>query len=101
MNGGANYFKLFFLLITIIFVSFTHAQDLSFKIKGDLVSRYIWRGLNVNDQPNIQPSAALGYSGFELGLWGSYGLANQGPSDEYYSTSQEIDTWLGYAFSFG
>ncbi len=86
-----------FVLFAFLFTSQIKAQDLSLDVNADLVSRYIWRGLNVNDQPNIQPAITLGYSGFNLGFWGSYGLTHQNPSDQYYSTSQEIDTWVSYS----
>lgn len=92
------FFRLLFIFILFTCISRLSAQDLSLNVNADLVSRYIWRGLNVNDQPNIQPSIALEYYGFQLGLWGSYGIAFQNSSDEEYSASQEIDTWLGYSF---
>ena len=46
-------------LISVIIISLTNfpilAQDLSVDAGADFVSRYIWRGLNVNEQPNVQP----------------------------------------------
>ena len=92
--------KFSFIFIAFIFASQSYAQSLSLDANADIVSRYIWRGLNVNDQPNIQPSVTLSCSGIQLGLWGSYGLTDQNPSDRYYPVSQEIDTWLGYSYSF-
>ena len=101
MNGESNnIIRIIFLLLSFILVPYTHAQDFTLNANADFVSRYIWRGLNVNDQPNIQPSITLNYSGFKLGFWGSYGLTHQNSSDEYYSTSQEIDTWLSYSLEF-
>jgi hypothetical protein len=99
MNGEFNNIpKIIFLLLSLLLVPVTNAQDLTLNANADFVSRYIWRGLNVNDQPNIQPSINLNYSGLQLGFWGSYGLTHQNSSDEYYSVSQEIDTWLSYSF---
>lgn len=101
MDGESNnILKIIFLLLALVFVPVTNAQELTLNANADFVSRYIWRGLNVNDQPNIQPSITLNYSGFQMGFWGSYGLTHQNSSDEYYSTSQEIDTWLSYSFEF-
>lgn len=98
MNGEIKYLsRIIFVLFAFLFTSQIKAQDLSLDVNADLVSRYLWRGINVNDQPNIQPAITLGYSGFNLGFWGSYGLTHQNPSDQYYSTSQEIDTWLSYS----
>lgn len=88
------------LLLSLVLVPYTNAQELTLNVNADFVSRYIWRGINVNDQPNIQPSINLNYSGLQLGFWGSYGLTHQNSSDQYYSTSQEIDTWLSYSLEF-
>jgi len=60
----------------------------------DLVSRYIWRGINVGDAPSVQPSLSLGVKGFEMGAWGAYSLSNE------ITGGDEIDLWLGYAFEF-
>ena len=101
MNGESKFIAgIILLLLSLILVPRISAQELSLDVNADFVNRYIWRGLNVNDQPNIQPSIALSYSGLQLGLWGSYGLTHQNSSDEYYSTSQEIDTWLSYSIEF-
>jgi hypothetical protein len=101
MNGESdNIPKIIFLLLALVLVPITNAQEFTVNTNADFVSRYIWRGLNVNDQPNIQPSITLNYSNFQLGFWGSYGLTHQNASDEYYSTSQELDTWLSYSFEF-
>lgn len=98
MNGEIKYFsRIIFVLLAFLFSSQIKAQNLSLDVNADVVSRYIWRGINVNDQPNIQPAITLGYSGFYLGIWGSYGLTHQNPADQYYSTSQEIDTWVSYS----
>ncbi len=102
MNGELRAaIKLTLMIAAFLFASQSCAQSLSLDANADLVSRYIWRGLNVNDQPNIQPAVTLSFSDFQLGLWGSYGLTHQNPSDQSYSFSQEIDTWLGYSYSFG
>ena len=52
------YINLKIILITlfICIASISFAQDLSLSVGADVVSRYIWRGLNVNDAFNIQPS---------------------------------------------
>lgn len=58
---------------------------------ADLVSRYIWRGIDVASTPNIQPSFSAGYKGIEFGLWASYTFSNQS------ANSDEIDAWLSYS----
>ncbi len=56
----------------------------------DLVSRYIWRGMNMSDAPSAQPSIALSINGFEVGAWGAYSLSNG------ITGGDEVDLWLGY-----
>mgnify|MGYP006368281529 FL=1 len=87
-------------LLTVLFICFagiSFAQDLTLSAGADVVSRYIWRGLNVNDAVNIQPALTLSVSGFSIGLWGSYSLSNDASSNTY---GQEVDTWLGYTYAF-
>ena len=87
-------------LLTVLFIctagiSFT--QDLSVSAGADVVSRYIWRGLNVNDAVNIQPALTLSVSGFSFGFWGSYSLSNNSGDNTF---GQEVDTWIGYTYAF-
>lgn len=60
----------------------------------DLVSRYVWRGLLFNGNPNIQPTISLTTGGFSIGSWASFAV-----SQEY----AEIDLFATYSignFSF-
>jgi len=87
-------------LLTIIFICTagnSFAQDLSVSAGADIVSRYIWRGFNVNDAVNIQPALTLSAAGFSIGFWGSYSLDNNSGDNTF---GQEVDTWLGYTYSF-
>ena len=87
------------LIISQIFNSTPlFAQDsLIFTGGADLVSRYVWRGINVNDSPNIQPSLAISYAGLSFGFWGSYTLSKISKLERDFSVSQEIDTWIAYS----
>jgi len=51
-----------------------------------MVSKYIWRGLNLNDELSAQGSFDLAYKGFYAGTWGG--------TDEASGT--EIDIYVGY-----
>jgi hypothetical protein len=69
-------------------------SDVDFSFNADIVSRYIWRGLPLNLNPNIQPYASVSYKNFTFGTWGSYAFA-----DSY----AEVDLYLAYdlgAFTF-
>lgn len=88
--------KIFFLLFTCL-SGISFAQDLSLNAGADIVSLYIWRGLNVNDAVNIQPSLTLSVSGFSFGFWGSYGFSTD---SAYKKFGQELDTWISYSYAF-
>lgn len=83
------------------FLDSISAQQLSVNAGGDLVTRYIWRGADVNSQPNIQPYLTFGYSGLQVGFWGSYGLNHLNSTDENYALGSEIDTWMSYTANLG
>ena len=51
----------------------------------DMVSRYLWRGLNIGgDCAHIQPYASLSYKFLEVGAWASYGLSNNNEAETNY-----------------
>ncbi|MFP4366827.1 MAG: TorF family putative porin [Bacteroidales bacterium] len=59
---------------------------------ADIVSRYIWRGINLGgSSPHIQPfiEYGIGNSGLVAGFWGSYGI---GPG----SAGTEADIYISY-----
>ena len=70
----------------------TLAQDkIETTIRGDIVSSYIWRGLDAGSAA-VQPTLGVGYKGLSLNAWGSYGLTD--PDDV-----KEFDLTLAYAAS--
>lgn len=81
----------FFTLICSVPV-FSQSQ-IGITAGADLVSRYVWRGMDIGKSPAIQPTLSLNKGGFEAGIWGSYAL------NETASDSDEIDVWLGYTFN--
>ena len=89
--------KIVLLALGLVAVTTTHAQDkIETTISGDIVSSYIWRGLDAGSTA-IQPTLGIGYKGLSLTAWGSYGLTN--PDDV-----KEFDLSLGYTtggFSIG
>jgi len=90
--------KKFILLLLVCLV--TAALPLSGSVYGqvDLVSRYVWRGFDLlpGNHAAIQPSftVELGKSGFAIGIWSSFALAQRGT----FKYSDEIDVTLSYAF---
>ena len=65
-------------------------------IAGDIVSSYIWRGLDAGSTA-VQPTLGIGYKGLSLTAWGSYGLAysiggfNVGITDYWFNAGQDPD----------
>ena len=62
----------------------------SFGVAADVVSSYVWRGLEASADPNLQPSAWLTWGPLEVGTWGSYSLGDDG--------FREQDFWIAYYF---
>lgn len=58
----------------------------------DLVSRYVWRGLDLGPSPNIQPGLSATWKDFTIGAWGTYSLTGSG--------GQETDFFLSKKISF-
>ena len=58
------------------------------EVGADVVSRYVWRGLDQGGGAAIQPSFVLDLSPVSVGAWGSYDLAGSGVS--------EVDLSVGF-----
>ena len=80
------------LLFAICFLSlhYVYAQDeivqkeaeesvndksVTLNFGADVMSRYIWRGIDFGNSPAIQPSLFLSWRGLNVGAWGSYSFA--------------------------
>ncbi|HPE87715.1 MAG: hypothetical protein M0O94_04065 [Bacteroidales bacterium] len=57
---------------------------------SDIMSRYVWRGMDFGASPSIQPYIEYANSGFTLGAWGAYSMNG--------SQGQEADLYLTYSF---
>jgi hypothetical protein len=84
-----------YLAVIIVIFTINLSAQISASAGADLVSRYIWRGLEINKGPNIQPAIAFGAGGLEVGLWGSHSLSFY-PGVAYPT---EIDLYASYGFS--
>ncbi len=69
------------------------AGSSGFDIGADVVSRYIWRGIDFGTSVNIQPKLIYSAGGFSAGFWGSYPFAYESIG------SDESDIWLSYTLS--
>jgi hypothetical protein len=86
--------RVLFLLTSFLFASQLFAQEnesekkIDFSTNIDFYSRYVWRGLQYSNAPNIQPYATLTWKNLSLMGWGSYAT-----SKDY----AEIDFFLTYS----
>jgi len=88
------------ILIAIIYSLFNnsiiYAQNESaekkntFSTNCDLMSRYIWRGLDFGGSPSIQPGIEYNIGGLTLGTWGAFTTNSPG--------TQETDLYISYTF---
>ncbi len=86
---------LFVSVLTLILL--TKLASASVDVNATYVSKYIWRGFDLNaTQPAVQPGVAfpLGDGGVSLGLWGSYNIGSISPKQ-----MTELDATLDYSFS--
>jgi hypothetical protein len=83
------------LLISTLFIvsaGFTFAQEsesnVSVDVYADIVSRYVWRGMNLSPSPSVQPSLGLNIGKLSIGTWAAYSFAPE--------LFQEVDLFLTY-----
>lgn len=62
---------------------------IQFDLYADFVSQYVWRGLQLHPEVNIQPGLIMSHKNLSLGVWTSAALA---------SPFTEADLSLSYAF---
>lgn len=84
-----------FLAILVIAVLATMSVKAQFSVGTDIVSNYVWRGVeqdltNTKGTPNIQPSLSFAAGNFTIGAWGSYGILG---------TVKEVDIYASYKIS--
>ena len=64
-----------------------------FSVGADIMSRYVWRGLDYGAAPSIQPYLEFGVGGFAIGAWGAYTTAFSKANE---SGIQEMDLYATY-----
>lgn len=60
---------------------------------ADIVSRYVWRGIDFGESLTIQPALTFSGGGFDIGAWASYSVSADG------SGANESDLWASYSFT--
>jgi len=68
-------------------------SSIHFNLGADLVSRYVWRGLQYGgNAPSIQPGICMTWKGLNVGFWGAYSTAGA-------NESEELDLFISYTFA--
>ena len=84
---------LMLVFISLLGINSATAQEKKeskpYDLSLDLMSRYIWRGLDFGSAPSIQPGFTFEKSGFTFGAWGAYTIA---------SGAQEADIFVSYTY---
>ncbi len=81
---------IFLLLLVVMTVKPINAQE--YELNADLVSRYIWRGVELAKSASIQPAFTASHGSFSVGTWASYSLSPQAAG------ADEHDFWVSYGF---
>ncbi len=71
-----------------------HVSPIS--IGADIMSRYVWRGLDYGAAPSIQPYMELGLGNFAIGAWGAYATSL---SANNLLGVQEVDLYATYTIA--
>ncbi len=75
------------LLITSLSITY-EATASEFDFGADIMNRYVWRGRDYGNSPNIQPYIEYNIGGFTVGTWGAFSI----DTDVY----QELDLYVNY-----
>lgn len=85
-----------FLLAAVALVAAVSAPAAaqSVSLGADVVSRYVWRGLDFGESASVQPGLTVSLGKLELGAWGSYSISKSG------ATANENDLWASFSHEF-
>lgn len=78
------------LTMLLSFFMISQQAQAQFSLGTDVMSRYVWRGMDLGASPSIQPYVEYSNGGFAVGAWGAYSVTG--------SQGQEADLYVGYTF---
>lgn len=73
-------------------------KDWSVTLDAAFNGKYVWRGINVVDDPVFQPSLAASYKGWTASIWGNLELTGV---NGFGGDFTELDFGLDYSWSYG
>lgn len=82
-----KFFITFILIITSVSITY-QSKAAEFDFGADIMNRYVWRGRDYGNSPNIQPYIEYKVGGFTAGTWGAFSI----DTDVY----QELDLYVNY-----
>lgn len=80
------------LILAVVFVAV--AAKAQFSVGSDLVSRYVFRGVDYGNSAALQPTVEFAAGNFAIGAWGSFALSGT-------EAFNEADLYASYGFDFG
>src|SRR5690606_41614376 len=71
-----------FFLSSILLIALLNQHELTAQVSigADIMSRYIWRGVDYGNSPSLQPQLSFSAGGFSIGTWGAYSFAGSASS---------------------
>lgn len=72
-------------------------KNWSLTLQSDFYGKYVWRGINVVDDPVWQPSLTFSYAGFSANVWGNLDLTEQNSEKGQFT---EVDLTVSYAWAW-
>ncbi len=79
------------LLLALVMFQAGFSQEkkcnIPFKLNvgADLMSRYVWRGMDYGSSPSIQPTLSFGIGDFEIGYWGAIAVTTNYLESDLYA----------------
>jgi hypothetical protein len=71
-------------------------------VAQSFMTKYIWRGWNLGDEPVMQTGASISWHGLTFDFWSNYSLNNDKTKDSgRYKEFTEIDYSIDYTFNMG
>lgn len=92
-------------ILLLLFFTATFSLYSEFSYQLDVVSRYTWRGFDLNPpkKPAVQPQVtyAFGDSGFAVNLWCNFSFEDKNTNEVDFTFSYDFKTGENFALSIG
>ena len=97
-RGRAAALAVAIALVAAPLVAAEDEPSLEIEATAEVASRYVWRGLVLDDEAVLEPSATLAWRGLSFEAWANFDLTDFGSRENEVS---EIDLYLDYTRAFG